>query len=336
MPKLQENGYICKLFKYILMARLQKEQYLSDIIDKLTGLESNVELRGLVNLLDLHVISEDFYVGLLNLVYGWSLHNANESLQNTPGFDLVDTKNKILVQVTGSCTKKKIDHSLNGISNVYKDFHFYFAPIVNDAKKQKGYKYKAPHNIIFNPSDDILDIHSIVNKIKSETSIDKVEEIATFIQKNIRPSIPDPTLLDSGLEYIIIHLADSDFEESIIDTKEFAIEAKISFNNLSGSAKGLIEEYKAYYINVQRIYDAYADQGKAKSKAVMQKLHKIYLSLKLHKSGDDLFEAIGEEIINQINFERISDKLSKEELEMCVDILMVHAFMECKIFEKPL
>lgn len=318
------------------MARLQKVQYLNDIINRLTGLESNVELRGLVNLLDLHVISEDFYVGLLNHVYGWDLHNANESLQNTPGFDLVDTKNRILVQVTGSCTKLKIEHSLNGISDVYKDYHFYFAPIVNDAKKQRGYKYEAPHNIIFNPSDDILDIHSIVNKIKSETDIDKVEEIATFIKKNIRPSIPDPSLLDSGLEYIIIHLADSDFEEGVIDTKDFAIEAKISFNNLSGSAKGLIEEYKAYYMNVQRIYDAYADEGKAKSKAVLQKLHKIYLSQKSHKTGDALFEAIGEEIINQINFERISDKLSKEELEMCVDILMVHAFMECKIFEKPL
>lgn len=318
------------------MAGLLKEQYLSDIIDRLTGLESNVELRGLVNLLDLHVISEDFYVGLLNLVYGWSLHNANESLQNTSGFDLVDTKNKILVQVTGSCTKNKIDHSLNGISNVYKDFHFYFAPIVNDAQKQRGYKYKAPHNIIFNPSDDILDIHSIVNKIKSETDIDKVERVATFVKKNIRPTIPDPTLLDSGLEYIIIHLADSDLEEGPIDTKDFAIEAKISFNNLSGRTKGLIEEYKTYYINVQRIYDTYADQGKAKSKAVLQKLHKIYLDLKSHKSGDDLFEAIAKEIINQINFERISDNLSKEELEMCVDILMVHAFMECKIFEKPL
>lgn len=318
------------------MAGLLKEQYLRDIIDRLSGLESNIKLRSLFNLLDLHVISEDFYTGLLNLVYGWNLHNANESTPNMPGIDLVDIDNKILVQVTGTCSKAKIDNSLNGISEAYKDFHFYFAPIVSNAPKQRGYNYKAPHNIIFNPSNDILDIHSIVNKIKSETDIDKVERIATFVKKNIRPTISDLTLLDSGLEYIIIHLADSDLEECPIDTKDFAIEAKISFNNLSGRTKGLIEEYKTYYINVQRIYDTYADQGKAKSKAVLQKLHKIYLELKSHKSGDDLFETIAKEIINQINLERISDNLSKEELEMCVDILMVHAFMECKIFEKPL
>lgn len=64
------------------MANLQKETYICDILDRLSGLAYNVELRGLLNLLDLHVISEDFFVGLLNLVYGWNLRNANSLLQS--------------------------------------------------------------------------------------------------------------------------------------------------------------------------------------------------------------------------------------------------------------
>lgn len=67
------------------MANLQKETYICDILDRLSGLAYNVELRGLLNLLDLHVISEDFFVGLLNLVYGWNLRNANSLLQNALG-----------------------------------------------------------------------------------------------------------------------------------------------------------------------------------------------------------------------------------------------------------
>ena len=67
------------------MAKLQKETYISDILDRISGLAYNVKLRGLLNLLDLHIISEDFYVDFLNLVYGWNLRNANSSQQNAPG-----------------------------------------------------------------------------------------------------------------------------------------------------------------------------------------------------------------------------------------------------------
>ena len=59
------------------MAMLQRQTYINDIVNRLSGLASSVELRGLLNLLDLHVISEDFYVDLLNLIYGWKLRNAN-------------------------------------------------------------------------------------------------------------------------------------------------------------------------------------------------------------------------------------------------------------------
>lgn len=115
---------------------------------------------------------------------------------------------------------------------------------------------------------------------------------------------------------------------------EFEIEAKISFNNLSIYTKDAIDQYKIYYINVQEIYSEYARQGKTKSMAVLQKLHRIYVSLKSQASGDDLFIAIKNEIINQIGNK--NNNLSQEQLEMCVEMLMVHAFMECKIFEKPI
>ncbi len=52
------------------MAMLQRQTYINDILNRLSGLASSVKLHGLLNLLDLHVISEDFYVGLLNLIYG--------------------------------------------------------------------------------------------------------------------------------------------------------------------------------------------------------------------------------------------------------------------------
>ena len=316
------------------MANLQKETYICNILDRLSGLAYNVELRGLLNLLDLHVISEDFFVGLLNLVYGWNLRNANSLLQNAPGIDLVDDSNHILVQVTGSCTKKKIDHSLEEISEKYSGYHFYFVPIVLDARKQRIYGYTPPHRVLFNPKTDILDIHFIADRIKGMTDIEKVATIAMYVRNNIRHDTPSSVQLTSGLNDIICLLAKDSLNEGDFDTADFEIKAKISFNNLSIYAKDIIDQYKIYYVNVQDIYKEYARQGKTKSMAVLQKLHKIYISLKTQASGDALFMAIEKEIIKQIDHS--NNKLTEEQLEMFVDILMVHAFIECKIFEKPL
>lgn len=316
------------------MAKLQKETYIRDILDRLSGFAYNVELRGLLNLLDLHVISEDFYVGLLNLVCGWNLRNANSLQQNAPGIDLVDDSNHILVQVTASCTKRKIDHSLEEISEKYTGYHFYFAPIVLDAKKQRKYEYAPLHDVVFNPKTDILDIHFIVDRIKGMTDIEKVGTIAMYVRNNIRHDTPSSVQLMSGLNDIICLLAKDSLNESEFDTADFEIEAKISFNKLSMYAKDIIDQYKIYYVNVQDIYKEYARQGKTKSMAVLQKLHKIYISLKPQASGDALFMAMEKEIIKQIDHS--NSKLTEEQLEMCVDILMVHAFVECKIFEKPL
>lgn len=316
------------------MAKLQREEHISDILGRLSGLAYNVKLRASLNLLDLHVISEDFYVGLLNLIYGWNLRNANSSQQNAPGIDLVDDTNLILVQVTGSCTKGKIDHSLKEIPEKYTGYHFYFAPIVIDAKEQRKHKYNPPHEVVFNPETDILDIHFIADKIKGMPNIEDISTIAMFIKDNIQNEVPDTTQLTSGLNYIISQLAEDDLNECDFDMTEFEIEAKISFNNLSIYTKDAIDQYKIYYINVQEIYSEYARQGKTKSMAVLQKLHRIYVSLKSQASGDDLFIAIKNEIINQIGNK--NNNLSQEQLEMCVEMLMVHAFMECKIFEKPI
>lgn len=316
------------------MAMLQRQTYINDIVNRLSGLASSVELRGLLNLLDLHVISEDFYVDLLNLIYGWKLRNANSLQQNAPGIDLVDDSNRILAQVTGTSTKGKNDHSLKEIPEKYTGYHFYFVPIVIDAKEQRKYKYNPPHKVVFNPKTDILDIHFIANKIKGMQDIADIDTIAMFIKNNIQNDVPDTTQLTSGLNYIISQLAEDDLNECDFDMTEFEIEAKISFNNLSIYSKDAIDQYKIYYINVQEIYSEYARQGKNKSMAVLQKLHRIYVGLKSQAIGDALFIAIKNEIINQIGNK--NNNLSQEQLEMCVEMLMVHAFMECKIFEKPI
>lgn len=319
------------------MARLQNQYIFNEILDRLSGLASNIKLRASFNLLDSNVLSEDFYLGLLNLVYGWNLHNANSDVQNVQGIDLIDRNRKIVVQVTSTCTKQKLEHSLDKIPESCKGFHFYFLPIVDEEKKLRKGKYNPPFDVIFNPQSDILDNATILAKIKEEVNPDKLDAIYAYIRGCIQDGNPTPLVLASGLEYVITQIADSEIEEQEFDVTNFAIPAKVSFNNLSSTGKEVIETYKQYYLSVQAIYEEYAKMGQMKSKAVLQKLHKIYVGLKHKHIGDALFEAIQKEIVRQLSMKNLADRqFTREQLEMCVDILMVHAFIECKIFEKPL
>ena len=317
------------------MAEPVNKQHIECVLNGLSELAANVALRAMVNLTDLHVHSENFYAGLLKIVYGWNLRNANTEKQNAEGIDLVDHESKMIVQVTGTCSKGKIDHSLSELNAIYAGYHFVFLPIVNSSKAQRKYKYAAPHGIIFDPQKDILDIVSIVKELSKPDASEKAEAAAEFIRKNLVTVVSDSHHLASGLEYIILHLSEDESEDTAFDMEDFKIEAKISFNNLK-YGRDVIQDCAGQYRRVQSIYDEYDGQGQNKSKAVLHKLHTIYLREKQHCQGDELFRRIEKAIVESVNIANMPDGFTYEELEMCADMLMVHAFMDCKIFEKPI
>lgn len=40
-------------------------------------------------------------------MYNYNLVNLNSIKQNVEGIDLIDTKNKVIIQVSATCTKEK-------------------------------------------------------------------------------------------------------------------------------------------------------------------------------------------------------------------------------------
>lgn len=317
------------------MAEPVKKQHIDFITNALTALATNVSVRAKVNLTDLHVVSENFYADLLNLMYDLHLHNANAMNMNAEGIDLIDESARIIVQVSGTCSKNKIDHSLAELKEDYSGYHFIFVPIiVGSAKQQQGNKYSAPHGIVFEPSEDIRDVTFLIKELVMGACKHKAEEVADFLKKELRYVMIGNERLDSGLEFVIKELAKDGSDDPNFDAKDFQIDAKIAFNGLN-EGQDIIREYSNQYNKVKHIYDEYSKQGQIKSKAVLQKLHKLYLDWKNTLKGDALFLKIEKEIISSVCANSMPEGFTVEELEMCVDILMVHAFMECKIFEKP-
>lgn len=64
-----------------------KQVYLDQIIEGLQQIERTIEYKGLLNLLDTHILAEDFFASFLNICYGYSLENLNIA-KSLAGIDL--------------------------------------------------------------------------------------------------------------------------------------------------------------------------------------------------------------------------------------------------------
>ena len=285
---------------------------------------------------DINIHCEDFYMRLLNLLYGWDLVNANTIQRNNPAVDLIYTSENIIVQVSSTNTTTKIQSSLDKLDAKYTGCNYKFVSIAKSTDKLKEHKFNTPSNlnIQFNAPYDIYDINTLLNKIKS-LSAAEMEEVYKFIKQELHFET-DELKLETGLAHVINELSEIKLEnnEEKFDTVSFDIDNKIIKNNLA-VFKDIIEQYDVYFYVVQRIYDEFDTMGNNKSYAVLQTIRKEYLELKTKFSGDELYKAIAQNVKEKLSLSANLKQFYDDDLELYVDIILVDAFIECKIFEKP-
>ena len=316
---------------------MNRTRYYNYIEERLNFLAYRIEKRGKINLLDLNIHSETFFAELFNILYNYNLVNLNYIKQNTEGIDLIDTKNKIIIQVSATSTKEKIENSLNkGIYLFYKDYNFKFISISKEvSSKLRATEFENPYNLIFDSQKDILDSTTLLRYILN-LEIDKQKILFEFIKKELGEEI-STIKVDSNLATIINILAeeDLDFKNTEINTTIFVIEEKINYNNLNG-VRELIDDYKIFSVKLDQKYVEFDRGGKNRSTSILQIIRKQYVKLRNEKKdSEEIFYGVVENIIKIIEESANYKKLPFEELEMCVDILVVDAFMRCKIFENP-
>lgn len=314
---------------------MERQRYFNYISGKLTALACRIEVEGKLNILDLHIHAEDFYRDFLGLLFGWRLKNMNSENQNVEAIDLVDDTNKLIVQVSATNTKEKINHSLSKDVSKYTDYIFKFISIARSADALRDKTYKTPNRIAFDPKNDIYDVVSLL-KIIQHLSIDKLEEVYIFINKELCGNI-DSSTIDSDLTAVIQILSQTDLStDNIIRlNNEFEIDNKIEYNHLSTESKDVIRDYCLYQNIVGKIYAAFDKEGMNKSLFVLNRIRGIYITYKGTLEGDELFGKIRECVKREIYDSPNRGNLTKEAIEMCADVVIVDAFIRCKIFENP-
>jgi hypothetical protein len=313
---------------------MNRAKYFDFIESKLSLLVTRLEMRGGLNILDLHLHSENFYPYFLNLLYGWEFVNLNTVQHNVAGIDIVDTKNNIVAQVSATATKQKIESALSKDLSKYKGYSFKFISISKDANALRSNKYRNPYNLTFSPVNDIYDIKSILKYI-SGMNIGRQKEVYEFLKKELRNE-PDPEKVDSNLATIINILSKEDWSQATFCSERvpYEIDAKISYNQLV-TARTLIDEYHIYSHRIDNIYSDYDKQGVNKSFSILNGIRGAYLALRADISPDQCFFSIIEKVIQKIRESANYISIPDEELLLCVQIIVVDAFIRCKIFKNP-
>ena len=311
--------------------------YFDYIEEKLNTLAVRINVRSKLNLLELNIHSENFFAGLCNIIFDLDLKNLNLLCQNIDGIDLIDYKNKVVVQVSSTCTTAKIENSLSkDIYTKFKDYNYKFMSISKNASTSlKNKTFQNPHNMKFDPKKDIWDVALLLKNILNE-AVEKQRKVYEFIKTELGKDV-DCDKIESNLAKLINILASEtlDINATSPEINSFAIEDKISFNDLE-DVKSIIEDYKIFYHRLDEIYTEFDKEGKNKSFSVLQEIRRQYIELRrLDNTPTHNFYEIITRVINVIIKSSNYIEMPIEELQTCTDILVVDAFIRCKIFENP-
>lgn len=187
--------------------------------------------------------------------------------------------------------------------------------------------------------------HTIIdnkeNELKYPTSL-LIEWKKSHEEKIQSRLIAKNTLLVNAINAIV----NMDDEECDVDdsVEIFNITDKIVFNSVVRN-KYLIEEYKVFYTKISTIYSELERSGSFKKERLLRIIKNIYLKVKgkyvtsednmmsdIRKHSDDIIDDIEEELLNNCD----KNLIEKDDLSFGVSVIMVDAFMRCKILEEPI
>lgn len=313
---------------------MNRDIYVTKIKTLLNILKCEIKDSGKLNLLDINVHAEDFYRDLLNLIYCWQLQNMNQWNQNAAGGDLWYNGGKLVIQVSSTTTKDKIQSSIDKLSEEqFAGYRFKFLRIDGDVKKLRKESFNTHDNIAFDPSVDIIDISTLLKDI-AHLGIDSLIKVYELCVKEIIP-LDTPKITETDLAIVVKALATNvrDWSKGRRPI-EYDVEKKIVFNHLEEHRR-LINDYKLYIGKLTAVYDEFVDNGTDYSFIILQNLSDMYSRYLGQYESNALFDKIVDEARELAMNSKSAEDIPVDRVNVCINVIVIDAFIRCKIFEDP-
>lgn len=118
---------------------------------------------------------------------------------------------------------------------------------------------------------------------------------------------------------------------------------KIDYNSVKRNV-ALINEYKIYYSRINSLYDELEQQGSIKKEKLLASIELIYTEIKgkyvlnssnpieiIKINADNIIDDVYEVLVNKVS----ESNFWEEDIVLGIRLIMVDAFMRCKILEEP-
>ncbi len=188
------------------------------------------------------------------------------------------------------------------------------------------------HEIIDNPENEGKYPVSLLKKWKADHESKQQEHYARQCSQ--------------ALILAINKIADITLEEREIDERfhPFDIDKKIEFNSLKRN-RPLIEEYAPYFTKINGLYKEMEKEGSFKKEKLLRVIRQVYLDVLkeftgsgkdrrtvVQNNGDAIFESVQEAVYQKVG---VGHSVEIDDFDIAAPIIMVDAFMRCKILENP-
>lgn len=161
---------------------LKREEYKKEIITALTELVLKIQNLNVAHFYDANTVAEDFFCGLLNRLYSWSLQNMNYLKSNYPGIDLGSVKDGLAVQVTSDGNRAKIQRTIRTFveNDYYKNYSRLIVLIIG-TKPRYTKPFETEGLFTFDYSKDVIDLKDLIREIQSVDNINLIADIYNYV-----------------------------------------------------------------------------------------------------------------------------------------------------------
>ena len=165
---------------------------------------------------------------------------------------------------------------------------------------------------------------------------------------NVNYSEPKQLSILAEIINVLGSIIYNDIEEEEDKTDVFKIEAKILYNNVI-DFRPLLDEYKIFIGKLSSIYQEFDSQGTNKTHKVLSNIRYHYLKVKaefnassqgkpeidvIRENADAIIQKVEERLREEIN-RAINITESVETINISLLVVIIDAFIKCKILEEP-
>lgn len=168
------------------------------------------------------------------------------------------------------------------------------------------------------------------------------------MMRRLHTSVYEVIKYSTALAYVVNAIGSAEFldgHEPPDDRTRFEIEAKITYNQVKRYAS-IIGQYSVYQGKLTKLYTEIETQGSGKKQALLHTIQRLYSDAKtkfvtgnitVQDVADDLFSEVEARLwdILENRSSNLEESLSYEERDTAISIVMVDAFMRCRILEEP-